>query len=266
MRLTGKDDLLNDPENHFAKLLNLYYQTPNILDLFLISNPSAYAVTLSSPLGSSDHNLISVSCPISPIPPQDPRKRRCLWHFASASWGDLRRYYADFPWNDYCFRDRDPSLCAERITEVIVSGMEAYIPHSFSRPKPSKPWFNTACSRAIHDREVAHKRYLSLPSPESHALYISARNHAKSVLQLAKNSFIHRKCQNLSRYNSPRDFWHLAKNISNNFTSSSFPPLVQPDGTNAISSISKAELFAQTFANNSTLDDSGLVCSFSSPL
>ena len=70
MRLTGKDDLLNDPENHFAKLLNLYYQTLNILDLFLISNPSAYAVTLSSPLGSSDHNLISVSCPISPIPPQ----------------------------------------------------------------------------------------------------------------------------------------------------------------------------------------------------
>ncbi|MPC41474.1 hypothetical protein E2C01_035067 [Portunus trituberculatus] len=32
--------------------------------------------------------------------------------------------------------------------------------------------------------------YLSLPSPESHALYISARNHAKSALQLAKHSFI----------------------------------------------------------------------------
>ena len=135
-----------------------------------------------------------------------------------------------------------------------MSGMDAHIPHSFSRPKPSKPCFNTACSRAIH--EVAHKRYLSLPSPESHALYISARNHVKSVLQLAKNSFIHRKCQNLSRYNSPRDFWHLAKNISNNFTSSSFPPLVQPDGTNVISSRSNAELFAQTFAKNCTLGDS----------
>ena len=51
----------------------------------------------------------------------------------------------------------------------------------------------------------------------------------------------------------------FAKVISDNFTSSSFPPLVQPDGTNAISSISKAELFAQTFAKKSTLDDSGLV-------
>ena len=149
------------------------------LDLFLSSNPFAYAVILSSLLGSSDHNLISVSCPISAIPPQHPPKRRCLWRFASVSWGDVRRYYAHFSWNDYCFRDRDPSLCAEPINKVIVSGMEAYIPHAISRPKPSKPWFNTACSRVIHNRKVVHKRYLSLPSPESHALYICARNHAK---------------------------------------------------------------------------------------
>ena len=86
-----------------------------------------------------------------------------------------------------------------------------------------------------------------------------------SVLQLAKHPFILRKCQNLSRYNSPRDFWHLAKNLTNNFTSSSFPPLVQPDCTNAISSISKTALFAQTFADNSTLDDSGLVPPSPSP-
>ena len=232
--------------------------TPNILDLFLTTNPSAYTVKLFSPLGSSDHNLISATCPIAPIPPQDPPARRCLWHYNSARWEDLRRYYSDFPWNDYCFRAGDPSLCAERITEVIVSGMEAYIPHTFSDPKARKPWFNSACSRAVIGREAAHKRYRSHPSPESHALYISARNQAKSVLQLAKNSFINRKCHNLLTSNSPRDFWHLAKNISNNF-SSSFPPLFQPDGSTSVTSISKAELFAQTFANNSTLDDSGLI-------
>ncbi|MPC22044.1 hypothetical protein E2C01_015050 [Portunus trituberculatus] len=63
----------------------LHGDTPNILDLFLTSNPSAYAVILFSLLSSFDHNLISVSYPISPIPPQDLPKRRCLWHFASAS-------------------------------------------------------------------------------------------------------------------------------------------------------------------------------------
>ncbi|MPC48501.1 hypothetical protein E2C01_042275 [Portunus trituberculatus] len=100
----------------------------------MLNIPSAYAVTLSSPLNSSDHNLTSASYPISPIPPQDPQKRRCLWHFASASWGDLRRYFVDFPWDDYCFCVGKPSLCAERLTEMIVYGMEAYIPHSLSLP------------------------------------------------------------------------------------------------------------------------------------
>ncbi|MPC42288.1 hypothetical protein E2C01_035907 [Portunus trituberculatus] len=48
---------------------------------------------------------------------RDPPKRKCLCRFASTSCEDLRRYYVDFPWNDYCFRVRDPSLCAERLTE-----------------------------------------------------------------------------------------------------------------------------------------------------
>ncbi|MPC23839.1 hypothetical protein E2C01_016906 [Portunus trituberculatus] len=123
---TQLSETLEQLVQHPTRNLDRLGDTPNILDFFLTFNPSAYAVTLFSPLGSSDHNLISVSCRISPIPAQDLSKRRCLWRFASASWGNLRRYYADFPWNDYYyFRVRDPTLCAEHITEVIVSGMEA---------------------------------------------------------------------------------------------------------------------------------------------
>ncbi|MPC73236.1 hypothetical protein E2C01_067558 [Portunus trituberculatus] len=66
---------LVQPLTHFSDRLG---DMPNILDLFLTSNPSAYAVILSSPLGSSDHNLIPVSCPISSISLQDPLSRRCL--------------------------------------------------------------------------------------------------------------------------------------------------------------------------------------------
>ncbi|MPC38946.1 hypothetical protein E2C01_032464 [Portunus trituberculatus] len=117
------------------------FPLPSLTILVLTSNPSPYTVTPSFPLGSSDHILISVFCPISPIPPQAPPKRKYLWRFTSARWWNLRRYYADFPWNDYCSHVRHPSLSVERITEVIVSDMEAHIPHSFSQHKPSKPWF-----------------------------------------------------------------------------------------------------------------------------
>ena len=99
---------------------------------------------------------------------------------------------------------------------------------------------------------MRHKQYRSYPSAETHALFISARNHAIFIFQLTKNSFIDRKLQNLSY---SRDFWHLANNIFNNFTSSFFPSLLQPDSSTTVSFFSKAELFAQTFATNSTLDD-----------
>ncbi|MPC54085.1 hypothetical protein E2C01_047992 [Portunus trituberculatus] len=91
--------ILHDLEQlvqHPTRIPDLLGYTPNILDLFLTSNPSAYAVTLFSLLVFSNHNFISESSPISPIPPQDPLKWRSLWQFASSSWGDLRRYYAEF--------------------------------------------------------------------------------------------------------------------------------------------------------------------------
>ena len=58
--------------------------TPNILDLYLTSNHLAFSFKLSSPLGSSDHNLISVTCSIAHVQPQDPPKQRCFSNFNSA--------------------------------------------------------------------------------------------------------------------------------------------------------------------------------------
>ncbi|MPC51216.1 hypothetical protein E2C01_045059 [Portunus trituberculatus] len=81
--------ILHDLEQlvqHPSRIPDRLGDTSNIPDLFLTSNPSTFVVTLSSQLGSSDNNLISVSCSFSPVPPQDPPKRRCLWHFSSASW------------------------------------------------------------------------------------------------------------------------------------------------------------------------------------
>ena len=138
---------------------------PNILDLFLTSNSSPYTVKLFPPLGSSDHILISVSSSISSSllqerPPSIERKR--LWHFVAAIWSDLLSYFFDFPRNEYYFRGRDPSECAERITEVIFSGLEVYIPYSFPSTKPNKPWFNSACSHAIRRRNAAFRDYRRL--------------------------------------------------------------------------------------------------------
>ncbi|MPC29190.1 hypothetical protein E2C01_022411 [Portunus trituberculatus] len=64
--LALKFAILHDLEKlvQHSRISDRLGDTPSSLDLFLTSNPSAYAVTLSSLLGSSHYNLISVSCPI----------------------------------------------------------------------------------------------------------------------------------------------------------------------------------------------------------
>ena len=109
-------------QNNLEQLVHLPTRIPdrlgdelNILDLFLTSYPSPYTVKLFPSLGSSDHLFNSVSCSVSSSLPQErppPSARRRLWHFGAASWSDLRLYFSDIPWIDYCFRGRDPPECA----------------------------------------------------------------------------------------------------------------------------------------------------------
>ena len=182
---------------------------PNILDLFQTSNPSPYTVKLIhlfvSPVTLSLYPSIISSLP-QERPPTSAKKR--LWNFGASSFSGLRSYFFDFPWNDYCFRGRSFLECAERITEVIFSGMEAYIPYFFPSTKSNNPWFNSACSRAIRRRDAALRDYHRLQIPETHATYISPRNRAKCN---TKNSFLLRKCNNSSDSSSSSPFWHFAK-------------------------------------------------------
>src|ERR1044072_4676691 len=213
---------------HKSELIN-FVNTYWKMEMEYFLNKHKHKKVISIIFGSSDHLLISVSYSVSSSLPQErppPSARRPLWHFGAANWSDLRLYFSDFPWKDYCFRGRDPSECAERITEVILCAMEAYIPYSFPSTKPNKPWFNSTCSRAIRCRDAAFRDYRRLQTPETHSTYISSRNRAKSILRDTKNSFLRRKCNNLSGCSSSRPFCHFAKNVNSNFASSSYPPLV----------------------------------------
>ena len=52
----------------------------------------------------------------------------------------MSNFPLDFPWNDYCFRTRDPDLVAAAVGEVGDSGMRLYIPYSLITFSPSNPW------------------------------------------------------------------------------------------------------------------------------
>ena len=230
--------------------------SPTAPDLCFVSH-DFYSCISSPPLGSSDHRLISVSCPMAYFPSVTPTVKRKYWQYRSADWPNLQEFFFSFPWKDVCFSSRDPSICAEQVTEVILAGMEAFIPYSLSISN-SKPWFNTACAKALSKKKKAFKHWCLFPSAASHRLYITARNHSNSVLRSCKSNFIKRKCSLLSSSNSGRPFWTLVKSLRHNLSSSSFPPLFRSDGSVATSPAEKANLFAEIFSSTSVLNDSGI--------
>ena len=260
--------VLNDLEQiiqHPTRVPDRHDQTPNPLDLFFTSCPLNYQYSISAPLGSSDHTLISVSSSLAP-PPPIPSTKRQLWHFEDAQWTDMREFFRDFPWDDYCFSSRNPNQITNRIAEVINSGMEAYIPSSIKSFSPTKPWFDRTCSNATQARDRAFRTWKNSPSPITHSSFISARNRCKLALRRAKHRFVQKKCDDLTSSPSNSSFWSLAKNVSNNFCNSNFPPLFKPDGSIAVSPHDKATLFGALFSANSTLDDSDAPCPSDLPL
>ena len=140
---------------HPTRVPDRHDHAANTLGLFFTSNPQNYTYTVSSPLGSSDHCTVSVASSFTPLPPIPPTRRH-LWHFENARRADMSNFLSDSPWNDYCFRTRDPDLAAAKVGEVVDSGMRAYILYSLMTFSPSNPWFDRACSSGISDREGAH--------------------------------------------------------------------------------------------------------------
>ena len=167
-------------------------QARNTLDLFLTANPLYYTPTVFSPLGLSDHCLISVSSSFSPPPPIPPTQRR-IWHFNRIQRTDMSDFLNDFPWEDYCFRSRDPDQVAPKVAEVLISGMEAYIPSTTKTFSPTKPWFDHACSLAIQAQEREYRSYKDSPSELSLNIFRSARNRCAMQIRGPNSLFINKK-------------------------------------------------------------------------
>ena len=124
--------------------------------------------------------------------------------------------------------------------------------------KPSSPkWFSRECEVAIAEKNKLFQSFKRFPSAGTHTAYRSARNACKSVIEKAKASHIDRiSAKLLACPSGSRSFWALSKAICSNFCGSSFPPMQHTSGHPVTSSIEKANLFARSFAANSTLDPS----------
>ncbi|XP_047991530.1 uncharacterized protein LOC125230436 [Leguminivora glycinivorella] len=237
--------------------------TPNCLDLLLTTDPDRHSVSVSAPLGSSDHCLVK-SVSIHSPPDLCPRGTRRVWRYESADWDEMRHFYASFPWQQVCFSSGDPSCSAEAVADVIRQGMEYFIPFSdLSLDQKAQAWYSSDCARAVALKQSAYQAWVLARDSKAGAQRVCARKKAfnsaakscKRVLRKARFDHVSRIGAKLASYPpGSKRFWSLSKAVESNFCRPTLPPLQKPDGTLAHSAAEKANLFASLFASNSRLD------------
>ena len=225
---------------------------PSLLDLCLVSDPSQCSVSPHSPLGSSDHCLISLKLLSRSSTSKESPYHRTSYNYSKADWDSFRDFLRDGPWVEIFCLPADN--CASYVTSWIQAGMESFIPSRRFQVKPhSSPWFSSSCAAAISNRNHYFHIYHQNNSPENKRLFTLARNHCKKVLSNAKARFSQvTKSRISSQKLGSRDFWRIFNSVYNK-GKSVIPPLLH--GSDFVTSPKdKAELFAKNFSSISSLD------------
>ena len=210
-----------------------------------------------SPLGNSDHVVVTVPIDLPINSKQDTSFHRMAYDYSRADWDGLCDHLRDVPWEDI-FK-LSVSAVASEFCEWIQVGIYVYIPHCKYQVKPhSSPWFSAACAAAIVHRNHFFYLYPQNKSSESKAKFRQASNCCKRVLEAAKLAYATKTKEFIiSQKLGSRDFWQIANSVLNK-GKSAIPPLF--NGLEVLSSASdKTKLFAaKNFSKNSSLDDSGI--------
>ena len=240
-----------DSPTHIPDVVGQY---PNLLDLYLTTCPDVCSSYVSSPLGRSDHCMVTVAIDVQCKQSSDVPFHRTVYRYSKADWDGFRSYIADAPL-DYIFKFR-ASKVASLITDWVTTGMDTFIPHKKYQQKPnSQPWFTPECAAAIAHRNHFFHLYHQNRCAVTQAAFHNARNQCQMVLRDAKSSYAKSIQDRIDQERlGSREFWRITNKILNR-GKSPIPTII--NGPEVISSSSdKAKLFGSIFASNSTLDDS----------
>ena len=231
--------------------------TGYLLDLFLTSTPECFSHKVSSPLGSSDHCVITVTHKQTSSTPSAPF-HRTLYQFAKADWCGFRTFLSQVAEKHILSNDVHKS--AQELAEWLQVGMEAYIPHRTYQVKPrSQPWFTPECAAAICQRNHFFHRYRRDSTTNNLNLFRAARRHCKETLHQARSRYASYVRDSITNQKlGSKDFWRIYKSVTKK-DRSSIPALSKDSSSScmATTAAEKAELLCQEFAKNSSLDDGG---------
>ena len=154
--------------------------SPALLDLFF-SDAIICSTMAFTPLGNSDHVLVSVSIDFPSNSQQDAPFHSIAYDYSRADWDGIHDHLRDVPWDDI-FK-LSASSAAIELCEWVQVGIHVYIPHRKYQVKPdSSPWFSAACAAAIVHRNHFFRLFQQNKSSESKVKFSEAGNRCKRDL------------------------------------------------------------------------------------
>ena len=225
-----------------------------LLDLFLTTNPDNYHHKVSSPLGTSDHCVVTVTSDTLFSRPSAPF-HRTVYKYSKADWCGFRTFLSQVPWGSVL--SGNVNAAAQEVTEWIQIGMNTYIPTRTYQQKPhSQPWFTPECAAAICQRNFYFHKYQRDRTVRNLSSFKAARRRCKKTLDQARDRYANQTRESISSQKlGSKDFWRICNSVLKR-SKSSLPSLSLNSDTMATSSADKAELLCREFAKNSSLDDS----------
>ena len=211
----------------------------NILDLAL-TNMSVSQCEVDEGFFDSDHRQITVTCLVSRLPPPRVTRSTAL-NYRRADFPALRESLRLLPWDVLDSMDVDDAVdLFYQWTEAAVAD---HIPRVSLRSK-YPPWFDGDVKRALHDKEVAHRRKKLSPTSENTADFRLKRSVFKTTVFTKYREYILHIIDDF--HSNSKRFWSLLKSAK---ASGRTAPVLKIDGRIVTDDCERAECFNRVFAS-----------------
>ena len=218
------------------------HRSGNCLDLLFTDSPGVVAAVVGTPIGTSDHSVISATIKIEQSVP-DVSFSRKIYIKSRADWQGISNDLSVVNW-PHIYHQPDSVLA---LNDCIVQIIEKRIPSRILKFRlKDKAWFNDECRRALLDKQEAYHLWRRNRSDLTWSNFVRLRNTAQSIYANAERDYNANIKETLSNTVQPHKWWTTLKDALFG-VDSSVPPLVKPDGCITHCPIEKATLFADVF-------------------
>ena len=204
-------------------------------------------------VGSSDHHVIRTNINIATA--RDEAVTRTIWLWDKGDWKGFRDELIDTDWSSIFIGNVDEQTVA--FTNLILYLQKKYIPYKTYVVKPQdQPWFGYRCRVAADAKSKAWARLRNNPTRRNKNLHVKACREMNDVQKWAIKRWRDDIKQKLTgRSVGSKEWWNLVKQQQGFLPDDSIPPLNKTDGSVAIGSEEKAEMFASYFASKMSVPD-----------